>query len=54
MCQNQRTCKNYEPKRAQNPFLDLICEGDVEDCSCILEDKKCHFCFDPKKSIKKG
>jgi len=50
MCPNQDKCKNYEPERAQNPFVDLICEGDVEDLSCIIEDEKCrHFCFDPQK-----
>ena len=49
MCQNQNKCKNYEPKRVSNPFVDLICEDDVEDFSCIIEDEKCqHFCFAAK------
>ena len=31
-------CKNYSPTRENNPYVDLICEGEVEDLSCIFSE----------------
>lgn len=40
-CKLADRCPKYEPCRVSNPYRDLICEGDVEDLTCLI-DEECH------------